>query len=443
MKIKRNLLIILIAVTIIVISGCLYSLFHPNHLNPVVTPTPTVEITPTPMPTITPFIAPTSTPTVVPTFTPAPTPVVTAVPSTPVPVSSLPIITKSPTDEVVNEGGECYFVAKYENATIAVWHFISPDGRIDLAYQAAQEMFPTTEIIDGMYSTLHLKNISYALNGWRVYCRYSNANGSVSTRTALLSVIPAPIVTPIPTVVPTSTPIPTPVVTPEPTIEPTPEPTLVVTVEPTLEPIVLPTPIVTPEPTVEPTPIITPEPTAEPTPVITPEPTVLPTAMPTVEPTPIVTPEPMVEPTPIVTPELTPETIPSPSITDIFEVETEEYFNNILKGYEEAEEKAAQEETEYIKENYLNSYEINAEAFTVEATYNITNDFITDIREKSANTDLNMSIIEVVIKELNIKTDFENIQHFILHLVIEDEEYYTFDLITDEIIFEKIEIASQ
>ena len=101
-----------------------------------------------------------------------------------------PVITKSPTDETVEEGGSCWFVAKYKNAEIAVWHFVSPDGQSDLTYEAAQKAFPNMEILNGMYSNMQLKNIPYAANGWRVYCRYSNASGYVDTGTALITVLP-------------------------------------------------------------------------------------------------------------------------------------------------------------------------------------------------------------------------------------------------------------
>ena len=90
------------------------------------------------------------------------------------------------------EGGECYFIADYQNATIAVWHFVSPDGQTDLTYDAMPAYFPTLEIINGMYSAMQLKNIPLTLNGWKVYCRYSNDIGSVSTGSALLSVLPNP-----------------------------------------------------------------------------------------------------------------------------------------------------------------------------------------------------------------------------------------------------------
>ena len=109
----------------------------------------------------------------------------------PEPTPTLPRVTKSPTDETVDEGGSCLFLAKYENAEMAVWHFVSPDGQTDMTYEAAQTAFPTMEILNGMYSNLQLRNIPYAANGWKVYCRYSNSGaGYVDTGMAVITVIP-------------------------------------------------------------------------------------------------------------------------------------------------------------------------------------------------------------------------------------------------------------
>ena len=109
------------------------------------------------------------------------------------PAPTLPRVTKSPTDETVEEGGSCLFLAKYENAEYAVWHFVSPDGLTDMTYEAAQTAFPTMTIRNGMYSNLQLGNIPYAVNGWKVYCRYSNTDaGYVDTAMAQITVVRNP-----------------------------------------------------------------------------------------------------------------------------------------------------------------------------------------------------------------------------------------------------------
>ena len=104
------------------------------------------------------------------------------------PASNLPVVTKSPTDEKVPIGGKCQFVTRYENATWAEWHFVSPDGTRDIDYTVAEKEFPTMKIINGYAKDMTLENIPEALNGWRVYCRFSNNSGSVKTDRATITV---------------------------------------------------------------------------------------------------------------------------------------------------------------------------------------------------------------------------------------------------------------
>ena len=130
--------------------------------------------------------------------------------------AKLPRVTKSPTDETVEEGKQAEFVARYENAIWAVWKFISPDGNTVLRYDEAKDYFEGLVIIDGNYSHMILKKIPYSLNGWRVACEYRNNDGSVMTDMATITVIPKVTPTPEPTPVPTPepTPVPTPVPSP-------------------------------------------------------------------------------------------------------------------------------------------------------------------------------------------------------------------------------------
>ena len=145
------------------------------------TAVPTTKATPeTPIPTAAP----------VPASTPVQTPVPTAVPTlAPAAMSAnLPRITKNPTDETVPINGRCQFVTRYENADLAEWHFISPDGYRDLTYADAEKEFPTLKIINAYAKDMTLDNIPAALNGWRVYCRFSNNAGSADSGSALITV---------------------------------------------------------------------------------------------------------------------------------------------------------------------------------------------------------------------------------------------------------------
>ena len=158
--------------------------------------------------------------------TPTPTPSPSAAPQ---PASTgLPTVTKHPTDETVDIGGECVFIANYSNAIWAVWHFVSPDGKTDYRFddKAMQTAFPGLKVENGMYSNMSLKNIPAELNGWRVCCEYRNNSGSVRTNYATVNVrgAEAALAAAAPEPTPTPTPEPTPTPTPEPTPTPTPTP---------------------------------------------------------------------------------------------------------------------------------------------------------------------------------------------------------------------------
>ena len=139
---------------------------------PVPSPVPTPEATPTPTPT--------DAPTPAPTQTPSPTPAPAA--------GNLPIVTKHPGSEKVPANSKCQFVTRYENALYAEWHFVSPDGSRDMDYAEAQKEFPDMKIVNGFTKDLNLENIPAGLNGWKVYCRFSNDSGAVNTNPALITV---------------------------------------------------------------------------------------------------------------------------------------------------------------------------------------------------------------------------------------------------------------
>ena len=180
------------------------------------------EATPTPDPT----------PTTTPTPSPAPT-------STPTP--SRPVVLKDPTDETVDVGGDCWFIADYSNALYAVWHFVSPDGKTDYSYDdpAVATAFPGLRIENGDLSNLHLLNIPAEMNGWRACCEYRNNTGSTRTNYAVVHVNGAAAVNPSPSPSPTPTATPTPTPTPSPSAtaipSPSPETSPNVQVSPTPE----------------------------------------------------------------------------------------------------------------------------------------------------------------------------------------------------------------
>ena len=174
MKKSRLLLLLgILLMTVILLSGCAEKVFGRSKPKPTPPPThaPVTVQTPAPTP------APTPEPT------PAPTPEPTEVPA------GYPRVTKDPTPETIKEGGSCYFVAKYENALWATWHFVSPDGSIDLNCWDALKNFPTLGIEGGDTSRLLLKTIPLGMNGWSAYCDFSNNKGHTKTSSALITVL--------------------------------------------------------------------------------------------------------------------------------------------------------------------------------------------------------------------------------------------------------------
>ena len=159
-------LFLILALLAGLLSGC--SLFRRNAPGAVVTVTETAPPTPT--------------------QAAIPTPAATPVPTPAQAASNLPRVTKSPTGETVPVGGKCQFVTRYENATWAEWHFVSPDGTRDIDYTVATKEFPTMKIVNGYAKDMTLENIPEALNGWKVYCRFSNNSGSVNTDKASITV---------------------------------------------------------------------------------------------------------------------------------------------------------------------------------------------------------------------------------------------------------------
>ena len=143
---------------------------------PLPTPTPTEEPVPTPTPTPTPSPTPEPTPTPTPSPSPSPTPVPT------------PNITKNPTGETVDVGGQAIFIAKADNVKSYEWHFVSADGTKELNRNQAQTYFTGLSVSGADSDTLILRTIPYSLNGWKVVCYFKNEGGETRSEAAAIKV---------------------------------------------------------------------------------------------------------------------------------------------------------------------------------------------------------------------------------------------------------------
>lgn len=97
-------------------------------------------------------------------------------------------ITKSPTDETVDEGGSAFFIAKAENAEKTVWIAVSPDTKTVYELDKTPADFPGLTIEGQGTETLKLSNIPYAMNGWRIQCYFTGNGGPAYTKGAYITV---------------------------------------------------------------------------------------------------------------------------------------------------------------------------------------------------------------------------------------------------------------
>ena len=182
---KRMFTVICLLLTLLLLAGC--GRRKKTAETVTIPPTETAAPAATQLPLTTAAPEPVQTPAPTPVPTPAPTPEPTPAP-TAKPAANLPVVKKDPTGETVAVNGKCQFVTRYENAKWAEWHFVSPDGSRDLDYLQAQKEFTALKIVNGYTKDMTLENIPAELNGWKVYCRFSNDAGSANTAPALITV---------------------------------------------------------------------------------------------------------------------------------------------------------------------------------------------------------------------------------------------------------------
>lgn len=134
---------------------------------------PSMAATPAPTPEPTPEPTPVPTPPPTPVPTPAPTPPPAKV-----------YATKSPTSELVVQGGSAQFVARAENSTSVIWFMASPDGNTIITAAEAPRLFPGLYVSGSNSTTLTLGNIPLNMSGWKVQARFEGYGGPVHTNMA-------------------------------------------------------------------------------------------------------------------------------------------------------------------------------------------------------------------------------------------------------------------
>jgi len=102
------------------------------------------------------------------------------------------VVTKSPTSEVVYEGGSASFVAYANNATAISWLIINPNGKDFFEASSLAKSLPGLSISGTASDTLTIGCIPISLDGWYIQAKFYGEGGPVHSSMARLTVWPYP-----------------------------------------------------------------------------------------------------------------------------------------------------------------------------------------------------------------------------------------------------------
>ncbi len=86
----------------------------------------------------------------------------------------------------MTKGGRCAFVARAENADAYDWFFTK--GKTTYTVAEALKKFKGLKVSGEDGEKLSLRNIPTSLNGWKVYCVFTNEKGEIKSKTASITV---------------------------------------------------------------------------------------------------------------------------------------------------------------------------------------------------------------------------------------------------------------
>ena len=96
-------------------------------------------------------------------------------------------VTKSPTDEKAEIGGQVIFISRAKNSTGIKWHLISPDGKEDYQDEEMSSVFTSLELEGLGTERLKIKVIPLSLNGWKIRAEFSGIGGPVFSEDAVIT----------------------------------------------------------------------------------------------------------------------------------------------------------------------------------------------------------------------------------------------------------------
>ncbi|MBQ7050174.1 MAG: hypothetical protein IJN87_06030, partial [Firmicutes bacterium] len=99
-----------------------------------------------------------------------------------------PVLTKSPTDESVFQGGSAMFIARAEQADRIEWYLVEPESYSAYTLQEAASYIKGLTYSGAGTEVLELYNIPLEMDGWKVECMFANSFGTVMSESATISV---------------------------------------------------------------------------------------------------------------------------------------------------------------------------------------------------------------------------------------------------------------
>ena len=97
------------------------------------------------------------------------------------------VITKNPTNECRTIGGTAWFIFGAMNYETLKWFIEAPDGT-KYTVQEFRTRFPYATVEGENTTTLTIRNLSTEMNGYGVYCTFSNKEGKTATMMAYMYV---------------------------------------------------------------------------------------------------------------------------------------------------------------------------------------------------------------------------------------------------------------
>ena len=99
----------------------------------------------------------------------------------PAQAASAPEVITHPEPQIVIEGGKCTFTASAKGDTGITWRLRSSDGSKDFPFTDAPKHFRGLKVSGKNSNRLTLSKIPGEMDGWLVYCCYSNKTGKTNT----------------------------------------------------------------------------------------------------------------------------------------------------------------------------------------------------------------------------------------------------------------------